>query len=148
MSDEIKRKVELWLCREMRAAIPGSRAVPSKGGDDGGGEADQPEPPFTFAKVVECNEITPQGAEVPGVYQITVKVARVSHIDETSAPQHSAQVQQFREALRGLRRGYYEPLQLVINGIDFAPNSSNEEISDADQQAHGDVFTLVMGVTG
>ncbi|MEA3208366.1 MAG: hypothetical protein QOE70_1423 [Chthoniobacter sp.] len=147
MSDEIKRKVELWLCAEMKHAIPGSRAVPSKGGDENT-DADGPEPPFTFVKVVECNELTPQGSDVPGVYQITAKVARVSHIDETSAPQHSAQVQQFREALRGLQPGYYEPLQLVINGIDFAPNSSNEEIQDTERQALGDVFTMVMGVSG
>ena len=148
MSDEIKRKVEIWLCREMKAAIPGSRAVPSKGGDDVEGAADEPEPPFTFVKVVECNELTPQGADVPGVYQITVKIARVSHIDDTSAPQHSEQVQQFRQALRELRRGLYAPLQIVINGIDFAPNSSNEEVQDSEGQAHGDVFTMVMGVAG
>ena len=119
MSDEIKRKVERWICAEMRAAIPGSRAVPSKGGD---GEIDEPEPPFTFTKVTECNEIAPD------VYQVTAKIARVSHIDETTSAAHSAAVRQFHDALRGLRRGYYPPLELMINGIEFAANASNEEI--------------------
>ncbi|MGB8167332.1 MAG: hypothetical protein WCF18_07550, partial [Chthoniobacteraceae bacterium] len=109
MSDEIKRKVELWLCAEMKHAIPGSRAVPSKGGD-ACNPADAPEPPFTFVKVTECDEVD------DCVYQVEVKIARVSHIDETTSPQHSAQVAQFHEALRGLLRvrGCYEPLQLVI----------------------------------
>ena len=139
MSDEIKRKVERWLCAEMRSAIPGSRAVPSKGGD---GEADEPEPPFTFAKVTECNEIAPD------VYQVTAKIARVSHIDETTSAAHSAAVRQFHDALRGLRRGYYAALDLRINGIEFAANATNEEIQDSEQQAHADVLTMVMGVAG
>jgi hypothetical protein len=143
MSDEIKRKVELWLCAEMKHAIPGSRAVPSKGGD-ASNPADEPEPPFTFVKVTECDEVD------DCVYQVEVKVARVSHIDETTSPQHSAQVAQFHEVLRGLTRvrGCYEPLQLVISGIVFTPKKSNDEIEDVEEQAHGDVFTMVMGVAG
>ncbi|MEA3211566.1 MAG: hypothetical protein QOE70_4623 [Chthoniobacter sp.] len=83
-------------------------------------------------------------------FRYQVKIARVSHIDETTSPQHSAQVAQFHEVLRGLLqvRGCYEPLQLDINGIVFAPKKSNEEIEEEDEQAHGDVFTMVAGVTG
>jgi hypothetical protein len=34
------------------------------------------------------------------------------------------------------------------DGIVFAPKKSNDEIEDAEEQAHGDVFTMVMGVAG
>jgi hypothetical protein len=139
MSDEIKRKVEKWLCAEMRAAIPGSRAVPSKGDPE---ETDAPEPPFTFVKVTECDEIALD------VYQVTVKVARVSHIDDTTAAAHSAAVRQFRVALRTLIPGKYEPLDLIISGIEFSVKDSSVEVRDAEESAHADVFTLVAGVSG
>ncbi|MEA3207292.1 MAG: hypothetical protein QOE70_349, partial [Chthoniobacter sp.] len=57
------------------------------------------------------------------------------------------QWQDDRASLRGVR-GYYAPLDLQINGLEAAPNHSNEEIQDTEEQAHADVLTIVMGAAG
>ncbi|MEA3210981.1 MAG: hypothetical protein QOE70_4038 [Chthoniobacter sp.] len=155
--NEIKRKVELWLAAEMREAVPGSRSVASGGGDDIS-DADEVEPPFTFIKVVECDEIASpeqasgRGVAKPGVYQLTVKVCRVSHIDETTTAGHSAAVRLFKDALRGigdrveaLHGGYYEAQTLVINGLNL---KGTETISDREKQSHADIVTVTVGAMG
>lgn len=143
-AEEAKRRTEKWICAELEHALPLRKAYPAKGDDE-------PEAPFFFVKVVDMRDMTPTGALRP-VFQFVVRIARVCHIGEENASDHSTEVGAMRGVLATLVgvQGTYAPEQLLIHGFDFQPpqdGPSDEEIRDAEGQGFADAITCVCGAS-
>lgn len=143
MNDEIKRRIELYVVGILRGALAGWIIVPNKGGDDVADDSEdaaEVEPPFVLVKVTELEEVLAD----PPTHQVEVKVAYFSHMSATTTPEHSIKVGELATAVRALPKGYYVSTDLTINGVELQKGA---EVRDDEQQIHGDVFILAMGVT-
>lgn len=141
MANEIKRKVELWLCGTLAAAVQSVRFFPTHGGSESD-DAAEIEPPYCEVAVDGAPE---KVLAQESTWTVRVALGYLSHIDETDTPAHSATVRAIYEALGTLGRGYQAAQQLVVHGIDI---ESTDTFSDDQSQIHGDVFNLVLGVSG
>lgn len=139
MSDEPKRRIELYVVGILRGALPDWTIVPSKGGDDEA-DAEEVEPPFVLVRVTECEQVL----DDPPTHQAVAKVAYFSHMDDATTPAHSAKVGELATAVRALPKGYYVSTDLTINGTDV---QRGDEVRDDQQNIHGDVFVVDLGAT-
>jgi hypothetical protein len=139
MSD-IRRKVELFFCRALSAAMPGRSFLPSKGGTDLAAE-EKVVPPFVVVQALEPQCVLAD----PATWQLEVTVTCVSHIGDSDAPAHSGAVGEIVEALRGIPRGYNGELQLLVHGIDLV---AIENFSDEKERSRGDTIRIRLGCSG
>lgn len=138
MSDEIKRAAELWLCAELARLVQGPAWYPSKGGDEMA-DAAPVEPPFGFVMVTEAAKKLPTAP----VWLLSVKIAYMSHIGDTTSAAHSAVVRQIEKAIPRVPTGYDAKHGITVHGTDL---QSSAEFTDETEKTHGDVFTVAMGV--
>jgi len=94
MSNEIKRAAELWLCAKLGALVKGVAWYPSKGGNEMA-DAAPVEPPFGFVMVMEAAKELPTAP----VWLLSVKIAYMSHIGDTTSAAHSATVRAIEKAI-------------------------------------------------
>ena len=138
MSNEIKRAAELWLCAELARLVKGPAWYPSKGGNEMA-DAAPVEPPFGFVMVTEAAKKLPTAQ----VWLLSVKIAYMSHIGDTTSAAHSAVVRAIEKAIPCLPTGYDAKHEITVHGTELA---ASEEFSDGEEKTHGDVFTVAMGV--
>ncbi len=138
--NEIKRKVELWLCSVLSSRIPGQKFLPAKGGDDAN-DGTTVEPPFTVVEAKSAEKVLP----CEPTWTVEITVTYVTHIDDTSSPAHSQAVRVIYDQLEQLPRGYFGPQQLTVHGTDI---TETDEIEDEKRQSHGDVIGVTIGCSG
>jgi len=140
-SDEIKRATELWFCAQLRE-LPGTTWYASKGGEVGTGEAAAIVPPYGFVQVTDARSALPGST----AWLLTVKVAWLSHIGDTTSPEHSLLVRHVQAALAALsttKPAVDGQLGLAVSGTETV---ASEDFTDEEEQIHGDVFTVAVGV--
>lgn len=145
MNPEIKRRIEQWMCEELKGALPAFAFYPAKGGGDTGrpGEKDDAtviKPPFC---VVQCEEAE---SRVSGesIWQGNVNVVYVTHKAQATSPEHSEKVQQIYQACCNLSTGWKPKQSLTVNGSDVI---HTDDFTDEKAQAHGDVIMMAVGAS-
>ncbi len=137
--NDIKRKIELWLCQELRMALPEQRFFPLKGGDDTN-DAAVIEPPYT---IVEAREAEKFIQDEP-TWTVETALTLVTHIDEVSTPAHSVMVREIYEAVVAIGHGYNPEQGLIVHGVDVG---TTESVENEEKQIHGDVFMLTVAAS-
>ena len=146
---DIRRKVELWLCEELNTRLESLRAYPSLGGnlDDSGEDtedaANTPNGPYIGVRTIEAEEQLNNET-----WSIAAEVIFISHQADLTSSQHAVDARAIRDALSSLRStcvGMYEPIHLLVHGMEVA---GGEAYNDDDDKSHGAAQRVVMGVTG
>jgi hypothetical protein len=137
--NDIKRKVELWLCQALSEALPAQRFVPLKGGSDLE-DAEVIEPPYTVVDVREAVKFLQSGS----TWTLEVAVTLVTHIQAVTTPEHSRTVREICDALLNLGSGYNAEHALIVHGVDVV---TMESVDDEARQSHGDVIMCTVGAS-
>ena len=143
MSNEIKRKVELWLSGLLSAALPEMKFYASKGGDGAGGDTDAA-PIVGPASVVTAEKPRKLLAE-KDLWLVPVSVIYVTSIYDTTTPEHSVAVRKIYDVIAGIQPGFDGEQQLMVSGTDI---TEVDEFEDAEKVGHGDLIALVLGCAG
>ena len=78
------------------------------------------------------------------VWLLSVKIAYMSHIGDTTSAAHSATVRAIEKAIPLLPAGYDVKHGITVHGTDL---QSSDEFTDETEKTHGDVFTVAVGVS-
>ena len=131
MSD-LRRKIELWMCAQISAQIPGLLCVPS--------DADaELQPPY-------CVCVAEKGDQDGGDATILTEllVIYATSIFDQTAPQRSSDFKNILTATRNPVIGSFHELGMIISGADIMGDLS---VEDKETNSRGQVVKLNVGAT-
>jgi hypothetical protein len=137
--NDIKRKVELWLCQALSEALPAQRFVPLKGGSDVE-DGTVIEPPYTVIDVREAVKFLQDSS----TWTLEVAVTLVTHLQTTTTPEHSRMVRAIYDVIVNLGSGYNVEQELIVHGVDVV---TTESVDDETRETHGDVIMCTVGAS-
>jgi hypothetical protein len=136
MSD-IKRALELFLCAQLTAQVPGHKFCPYSGFGD---NSESLEPPFSVVAAVGAEKTV----SYEGTYVTNASLQIINHADEATSEDHAALVKSVLIALGRISPSQASPT-FVFHGLDI---TSTRHTTDKDNSVHADIIEFVCGVSG
>jgi hypothetical protein len=136
---DVKREVEAILANILNESLQ-ITFVPFKGDDE--------DREFPFG-VVKCGTAKPLvGGSEPRGYMCNVKVVYVTHIDDVESIEHSKAVALIEDVLASIPKREVADYKLEENHVRVAGMFIEELTDSSEDQSHGDMFSIRVGVTG
>lgn len=103
---------------------------------------------FPFG-VIKCGSAKPLlGGSEPRGYMCNVRVVYVSNIDDAVSDAHSQVIAKIEDVLNMIPQMAVEAYKLKENHIQVAGMFIEDLTDESEDQSHGDMFHLKVGVTG
>lgn len=136
MSNEVKHRLELFLCAKLTAAVSGLKALPMTGFGLSDSETSL-EPPFTVVMVTTATK----SHDSYSIWLCEGAVQVVTHVNETGSDQHSAMVKQIYDAL-GAIAADTSNAGFVFSGLSIMKTRTAD---DSEHACHVDAFDFQAG---
>ncbi len=138
MEPLIGRRLELFLCEKLRAAVPGIQILPFSGGDQTG-DAFDVEPPLTVIAASESEKTHQQ----ENTWIIKGSMQYITHLTETTPQQHDISVRILianLQAIAGEQQDYF-----TFHGLDIADEKMTE---DDKSRCRASIIHFTAGASG
>ena len=134
----IGRRLELFLCTKLIAAVPGSQILPFSGGDSAS-DATEVEPPLGVIAAIETEKT--HGQE--NTWIIKGSLQWITHMDEATPQEHETAVRILvanLQEIAGVQETYF-----TFHGLDIG----DEKMSQSEDGSHrASIVSFTAGVSG